>query len=259
MSLEITILGCGTSSGVPIPGIGWGNCNPNNPKNYRKRVAILVKSGDTQLLVDAGPDLREQLLASNINHLDGLFITHAHADHIHGLDDLRWINNKMKRDLPCFTDAKTLAILQERFAYVFTQLPVGQENYHKPVLTPQIIGAGKKFTLHHLECLSLEQNHGFSKSFGLRIENFAYCTDVFDFPSKSWQALQGIDCWVVDCLGYKPHPTHAHLERVLGWVEQLKPKQTYFTHMNASLDYDEVMKILPQGVQPAYDGLVINV
>ena len=261
MTLKVTILGCGTSSGVPIPGLGWGACDPNNPKNRRKRVSILIQKGDTNLLVDAGPDLREQLLINDIKHLEGVFITHAHADHIHGLDDLRWINVTMKRDIPCFTNYETLNVLFDRFGYVFTPLlpdKAEKKIYHKPLLIAKTIEPLKPFTIGEITATPFEQDHGFSISLGLRVDNFAYCTDVFDFPDESWKMLEGLDCWVVDCLGHKPHPTHAHLERVLGWIERIKPKRTYFTHMNTALDYDETMRMLPSGVEPAYDQLIID-
>ncbi len=259
MSLKITVVGCGTSSGVPIPGLGWGRCNPNNPKNRRKRVSIKIMDDDNCIWVDAGPDLREQLLMSDTKHIDGLIITHSHADHIHGLDDLRWINNAMKADIPCFSDARTLEQLDERFAYVFTPLSPEQSNYNKPVLVQNIIESGEIFSVNQTKILPIEQDHGYSTSLGIRIGDFAYCTDVVDFSEKSWEMLQGVRYWIVDCLGYNPHPTHAHLDRVLEWIEKLQPEQTYFTHMNAALDYDELRETLPKNIAPAYDGLEFTV
>jgi len=262
MSLRIAILGCGTSSGVPVPGLGWGQCDPANPKNRRRRVSIMISKGDTNFLIDAGPDLREQLLSQDVNHLEGLFITHCHADHIHGLDDLRWINIAMQKEIPCFSNQASMEILRDRFGYAFQPIEQNETTtrkvYHTPVLTANIIEPLQEFTVADMKILPFNQDHGYSISLGLRVENFAYCTDVFDFPEESLAVLEGLDCWVVDCLGYKPHPTHAHLEKVLGWVEQLKPKQTYFTHMNASFDYDTLLNLLPKGIEPAYDDLVIE-
>ncbi|MCH9853050.1 MAG: MBL fold metallo-hydrolase [Alphaproteobacteria bacterium] len=260
MPLEVTVLGCGTSSGVPVPGvIGWGKCDPTNPKNRRMRVSIKVTDGDTCIWVDAGPDLREQLLLSNTNHIDGLIITHAHADHIHGIDDLRWINNSMRSDIPCYSDANTLQQLHQRFNYAMTPVEVSDKPFNKPVLTPHTIEFGKPFYINETKILPIEQNHGFSTSMGLRIGDFAYCTDVLDFSEQSWAMLQGVRYWIIDCLGYNPHPTHAHLDRVLEWVEILKPEQTYFTHMNGSLDYDTLCQKLPAHIRPAYDGLCFTV
>lgn len=259
MSLKVTIAGCGTSSGVPIPGIGWGKCDPNNPKNNRKRVAIKIMDGDNCIWVDAGPDLREQLLATDTNHIDGLIITHAHADHVHGLDDLRWINNAMDADIPCFTDQQTLEQLEKRFAYVLTPRDMQENKYNKPVLVPHTITPGQVFNINGTSIMPIEQDHGFSTSLGIRIGDFAYCTDVVDFSDEAWGLLQGVRYWIVDCLGYNPHPTHAHLDRVLQWVERLRPEQTYFTHMNASMDYDTLIASLPKGVQPAYDGLTFQI
>ncbi len=260
MPIEVTVVGCGTSSGVPVPGvIGWGKCDPNNPKNRRMRVSIKITDGDNCIWVDAGPDLREQLLLSNTHHIDGLIITHAHADHIHGIDDLRWINNSMKSDIPCYSDAGTLQQLEQRFNYAMIPVEVSDKPFNKPVLTPHTIEFGKHFYINETKILPIEQNHGFSTSMGLRIGDFAYCTDVLDFSEQSWEMLQGVRYWIIDCLGYNPHPTHAHLDRVLEWVEILKPEQTYFTHMNGSLDYDTLCQTLPSHIRPAYDGLCFTV
>ncbi|WP_417816425.1 MBL fold metallo-hydrolase [Thalassospira alkalitolerans] len=254
---KITILGCGSSNGVPSVGLGWGKCNPKNPKNRRLRSSILIEQAGKKILVDVTPDFREQALQHDINHIDAVLFTHAHADHVHGIDELRWINVAMHRPIDVYASSTTIAEIDHRFGYVFEPLAEGVDFYYKPVLIPHVISgplvpAGVPIT-------AFSQSHGYGETLGFRVGNFAYSTDVVDFPEESREHLYGLDVWVVDCLRHKPHATHAHLEKALEWVAEFKPKQTYFTHMSILLDYDQAMADTPENVAPAYDGLVINV
>lgn len=255
MTARVYILGCGTSGGVPQLLSGWGNCDPNEPKNARRRCSILVEYQERKLLVDTTPDCRLQLLDFDLSQIDGLLYTHSHADHCHGLDEMRWVCQARKNGIATYGFATHLEDLQHRFSYAFSPLRQGATAYYKPVLLPHILRPMQSFHALGLEILPLELHHGFSKVLGFRIGNFAYCTDVVELDETNLTALEGIDYWIIDCLRYKPHPTHSHLERTLAWIERLKPKQAFFTHMNNDMDYQELVRILPQGVAPAFDGL----
>ena len=223
MTIEIEILGCGSSSGVPAIGNNWGSCNPNNPKNRRLRSSILVRSKEATIIVDATPDLRQQLLNANVNSLDAIFITHTHSDHINGIDDFRFLNVIMNRDLNLYATKEVLEKIKERFGYVFEKLvPEANGFYYKPCLIPHEISCD--FSINDLKISSFEQNHGFINSTGFRFNNFAYCTDVLDFYKSALEKLEGLDLWIIDCLRFKPHKTHAHFDKVMGWIELLKPK-----------------------------------
>lgn len=254
---KITILGCGSSNGVPSVGLGWGKCNPENPRNRRLRSSILIEQAGRKILVDVTPDFREQALRHDINHIDAVLFTHAHADHVHGIDELRWINVAMHRPLDIYAAAETISDIDHRFAYVFEPLADGIDFYYKPVLVPHVISGA--FEAAGVPITVFRQDHGYGETLGFKVGNFAYSTDVVDFPEESLENLYGLDVWVVDCLRHKPHATHAHLEKVLEWVAEFKPKQTYFTHMSILFDYDEAMRDTPDHVEPAYDGLIINV
>ena len=258
MKFEITILGCGSSSGVPAIGNKWGKCNPNNPKNRRLRSSILIKYDDKSILVDATPDLRQQLLNANVKNLDAVFITHTHSDHIHGIDDFRFLNLIMNKDLNLYATVDVLKIIRERFGYVFEKLvPEANGFYYKPCLVPHEVS--EDFTVNDLKISCFTQNHGFMNSTGFRFNNFAYCTDVVDFDQKALQKLENLDLWIVDCLRFKPHKTHAHFDKVMEWIELLKPKQTILTHMNYEVDYDYIMSKVPKNCMAAYDGLKVKV
>ncbi|OSQ30944.1 MBL fold metallo-hydrolase [Thalassospira sp. MCCC 1A03138] len=253
---KITILGCGSSNGVPSVGLGWGKCNPTNPKNRRLRSSILIEQAGKKILVDVTPDFREQALRHDINHVDAVLFTHAHADHVHGIDELRWINVAMHRPIDIYASAATISDIDHRFAYVFEPLANGTDFYYKPVLIPHVISG--PFEAAGVPITVFRQDHGYGETLGFKVGKFAYSTDVVNFPEESREHLYGLDVWVVDCLRHKPHGTHAHLEKALEWVEEFKPKQTYFTHMSILFDYDEAMADTPDHVAPAYDGLVID-
>ena len=258
MSISVTILGCGSSSGVPAIGNYWGACNPKNPKNRRLRSSIFIKSKQTSLLFDATPDLRQQLLNANIRHLDAILVTHAHADHIHGLDDLRFLNVLMNSHINLYATKKVILDIKKRFGYVFEDLsPKANGFYYKPCLIPNFIK--KPFKINELDINFFEQDHGFSKSTGFRINNIGYSTDVINLSEEAFEKLKGIELWIVDCLRVRPHSTHSHLEKTLKWIKRIKPKKAVLTHMNTDTDYDEISKLLPSGCIAGYDGLKIQI
>tara|TARA_A100001015_G_C15029506_1_gene732377 strand:- start:568 stop:1344 length:777 start_codon:yes stop_codon:yes gene_type:complete len=258
MTVEITILGCGSSTGVPVIGNDWGRCNPENPKNRRLRSSILVRNKNVKILIDSGPDLRQQLLNADIKSIDAVFITHSHADHIHGIDDFRYLNVLMNKDIDLYASRKTIDEIAKKFGYVFEKLnPSANGFYYKPCLNP--IEIQKSFKIKKLQIKTFDQNHGFSISTGFRIDDVAISTDVVDLDSKAFDELNNLDLWIVDCLRYKPHKTHAHLEKTLRWIEKIKPKKSILTHMNFEVDYEEISKLLPKNCFAAFDGMRIIV
>lgn len=263
MSLRFTILGCGTSGGVPRPGLGWGACDPTNPKNRRRRCALLVEktgeAGTTRVLVDVGPDLREQLLTADVNWLDAVFITHEHADHTHGVDDLRGLFIRSRKRVDMYFDAPTAAMMRERFAYCF-ETPPGSE--YPPIVNGHEIKAGQTVTIDGpggpIEVLAFLQRHGDIDSLGFRFGDLAYSSDLSDLPDDSLRELVGLDVWIVDALRYAAHPSHFSLSDALGWIERIKPKRAVLTDMHSDLDYAALRASLPGHVEPAYDGMQIE-
>lgn len=261
MTFAVTILGCGFSGGVPRPGQGWGACNPNNPKNRRRRCSILVdRTGhdghQTRVLVDTSPDLREQLLDAGVDWLDGVLYTHEHADHTHGIDDLRGLFLKRRRRVDIYADEPTSRMLLHRFGYCFVTPP--GSNY-PPILTEHRIVAGEAVTVTGpggaVTAVPLLQDHGDIASLGFRFGSMAYSSDLVDLPARSVEILQGIDLWIVDALWYRPHSSHFHLDLTLQWIERIKPKRAILTDMHSDLDFDELRAKLPPNVEPAFDGL----
>lgn len=251
---RITILGCGSSGGVPLIGDIWGACDPANPKNRRTRVSILVEEGDTRLLVDTSPDMREQLLAAGVAEIDAVLYTHDHADHTHGINELRIMSLIAKRRIDVYADRATLETLTDRFEYAFVEL---QDSGYRPIAEAHEISG--PLTIGGIDVVPFDQDHGGITTLGFRFGPIGYSTDVVALSDDAFAALAGIDVWIVDCLRYEPHPTHAHLAQVLEWVDRLKPRRTVLTHMMHLLDYDELMSRCPDGVEPAYDGMVIEV
>lgn len=261
--MRVILLGTGGSAGVPMIGGAdgrgdWGACNPNEPRNRRTRASIVVESDSgTRLLVDTSPEMRGQLLACRIPAVDAILYTHAHADHITGLDDVRILNRIVGRPLDAFATRATLDELARRFGYAFR--PWSPPGFFRPVLVPREVAPGGTIATAHLEVRLFEQDHGFSRSLGLRIGGFGYSTDVLDLDATAMTALAGIDTWVVGCfLRYGPHKTHADLPRIIGWARCLGVRRTVLTHMGTDMDWDWLVANLPIGIEPGYDGMVLN-
>jgi phosphoribosyl 1,2-cyclic phosphate phosphodiesterase len=253
--MRVTVLGCGASTGVPAIGPDWGRCDPADPRNRRRRVSALIEIGPVAILIDTSPDLREQLIDARVSRLDAVVLTHAHADHLHGIDDLRSVNRLMRQAIPLYADAKTLAEIERRFDYVLE--PVAEPGrYYKPALVPHEISGS--FEIESIPVVPFAQDHGFSTTLGLRIGAFAYSTDVTELDDDAFAAIAGIELWVVDCLRREPHPTHSHLEKTLSWIARVRPRRAVLTHMDQSMDYRELVAELPSGVEPGRDGLVIE-
>jgi phosphoribosyl 1,2-cyclic phosphate phosphodiesterase len=251
--MRVRILGCGTSGGVPRIGNRWGDCDPANPKNRRSRVSIMVEQADHRLIIDTSPDLREQLLAAHVTDLDAVFWTHDHADHTHGIDDLRGLMHlRDGRPMPCHGDAQTLATLRHRFSYVFS----GSEHYRPSAVAVELEGPVQ---VGPMTVLPFWQLHGPVRSLGYRIGRMAYSTDVTGFPPESEALLHGLDLWIVDALRHEPHPTHAHLALTLQWIETYRPRRAILTHMDCDMDYETLRQMLPDGVEPAFDGMEIEI
>lgn len=257
-----TILGCGSSGGVPRLGGHWGDCDPDNPRNIRRRCSMLVTQegpeGVTRVLIDTSPDLRSQLLDAGVGDLDAVLYTHAHADHVHGLDDLRMIVFNTRKRLAVWADGDTSDSLISRFAYAFVQ-PQGSP--YPPILDLNRIdgrvtieGPGGEIAFDPFEV-----NHGSIDALGFRIGDVAYLPDVAEIPESSWPALEGLDIWIVDALRRTPHPTHSHLANTLEWIERAAPRRAVLTNMHIDLDYATVAAETPGHVEPAYDGMALTV
>ncbi len=264
MTLRFTILGCGSSMGVPRVALGWGDCDPNEPKNRRRRCALLVERGDTpggitRVLIDCGPDIREQLIDANIDWVDGLLITHEHADHTHGIDDLRPMFVARKRRIDVYMDESTSIDLHTRFGYCF-KTPAGS-NY-PPIMAEHRLTPGVPVTIDGqggpIELLPFEQDHGDIVSLGFRFGDVAYSTDLKRLPPDSIAALEGLDIWIVDALRKASHPSHMNLDETLQWIERIKPKRAILTDMHTDMDYGHLRANLPSGVEPAYDGMTFE-
>lgn len=268
-NIEITILGCGSSGGVPrLGGPGnagnWGACDPENPKNRRSRCSILVQrhsaKGTTRLLVDTSPDMREQLLRARVAELDGILITHDHADQLHGFDDLRQVVIHQRRRAEVYTDAKTAEGILSRFSYCFVQ-PAGSD--YPPISVMHAIpepfehfeigGAGGPIPV-----LAFSQRHGLMRSLGFRFGALAYSPDVNQLDDAAFATLRGLDCWIIDALRYAPHPSHAHVQLALDWIARVRPKRAVLTNLHIDLDYETLRRELPENVEPAYDGMTIT-
>jgi phosphoribosyl 1,2-cyclic phosphate phosphodiesterase len=260
--MRVTLLGTGGSAGVPMIGGtdghgDWGACDPAEPRNVRTRASIVVDSGQGVLLVDTPPDMRMQLLSCGIKQVDAVVYTHAHADHITGLDDVRLLNRIVERPLDAFATQATLDELQRRFGYAFR--PWTPPGFYRPVLTPRPAEAGETIETAGMRVVLFDQDHGFTRSLGLRIGGFGYSTDVVDLDEAAFAALADIDTWVVGCFQRAPHRTHAWLDRVLAWVARLSPRRTVITHMGPDMDWSWLRAHLPDGVEPGFDGQILNI
>ncbi|MFT7595811.1 MAG: phosphoribosyl 1,2-cyclic phosphate phosphodiesterase [Paracoccaceae bacterium] len=261
-AMRFTILGCGSSGGVPRLGGHWGDCDPSNPRNTRRRCSMLVErdgpEGTTSVLIDTSPDLRSQLLDTGTGRLDGVVYTHSHADHVHGIDDLRMIVFNMRARVPIWADGDTQNELLSKFGYAFVQ-PEGSP--YPPILNMKTIsgpfdidGPGGAITLRPFTV-----GHGSIDALGFRIGDLAYLPDVATLTDEARGELQNLDYWIVDALRRTPHPTHSHLDQTLDWIADLAPKNAILTNMHIDLDYVTVRDETPDHIQPAYDGMTITV
>jgi phosphoribosyl 1,2-cyclic phosphate phosphodiesterase len=236
---------------------GWADLDRDNPRNLRTRPSIIVEGEGGTVLVDTSPDLRMQLLAAQIWDIDAIVFTHAHADHVNGIDDIRALNIQLGGPIDAYASAETIEILKSRFPYVFEPYPPGGPQFWRPCITPH--GVSGDFRAGGMEIRSFVQDHGRFPSLGLRFGPFAYCTDVKMLPEEAFDILDGVEVWMVDALNVHPHPTHSHVTQSLEWVERIGPRRTILTHMSHRVDYARLAAMLPEGVEPGYDGMVIEI
>jgi phosphoribosyl 1,2-cyclic phosphate phosphodiesterase len=263
VSLAVTILGCGSSGGVPRVAVGWGACDPEEPRNRRRRCSILVEQasprGVTRVVVDTGPDLREQLLGAGVDRLDGVLYTHEHADHTHGIDDLRPLAIQKRGLVPVWCDQRTSDFLHRRFSYVF-ETPPGSD--YPPILSENRLVAGEAASINGpggpLAALPIELEHGRDPALGFRFGGIAYTPDVSAIPDASAALLENLDVWIVDALRDTPHPSHFSVADALGWVERLKPRRAVLTNLHTDLDYAALKSAMPAHVDVAFDGLRVD-
>ena len=257
--LEVTILGCGSSGGVPRADGAWGKCDPANDRNRRTRCSLLARrrgeGAETTLLIDTSPDLARQTAAAGANRLDAVLFTHDHADQTHGIDDIRAFAINQRARIPAYMDEATTKTLMLRFGYIFR----GEGGYPAIAEARELPPHGVAWQVDGpsgpIPVVGFDQDHGGPRSVGFRLGGVAYSSDVVDLPEESFRALEDLDVWIVDALRETPHPTHAHLERTLGWIKRVQPRRAILTNMHIDLDYDALCARLPQGVEPAFDGL----
>ena len=256
--IDLNVLGCGSSFGVPLSHDIWGNCDKSNPKNQRTRPSILLKKAGKSILIDTSPDLRKQLIDNKIDNIDSVVYTHSHADHIHGINDLRAISLINKKKIPIYSDEITLNILKNSFSYLFVK---DTNHGYEPILTANTIKT-KSFEINGFKIEAIKQNHGNIDSFGFIFDGkIAYNLDVKFFYDKNYfDRIKGIECWFVGCLRYDEHPSHASYQEVIDWTQIVNANQTFLSHMTAHIDYDtEYKKLFNNCVYPAYDGLKITI
>jgi phosphoribosyl 1,2-cyclic phosphate phosphodiesterase len=260
MTLTLTILGCGSSAGVPRPALGWGACDPKNPKNRRRRCSLLVErtteSGTTRVVIDTSPDLREQLIDANVDHIEAVFLTHEHADQTHGIDDLRSVVMHQRKRIPVHMNKVTADHILLRFSYCFVS-PPGSD--YPPILDHHSIEAGERQTIQGkggaVTLSAFIMQHGNIPALGYRIGDAAYTPDVSDIPPESWPQLENLELWIIDGLRYTPHSSHFSVSDALLWIDRFKPKRAVITNMHADVDYEVLRQKLPAGVIPGYDGM----
>jgi phosphoribosyl 1,2-cyclic phosphate phosphodiesterase len=265
VSLTATILGCGSSGGNPRPALGWGECDPAEPRNRRRRCSLLIErtgpnGGKTRVLVDTSPDLREQLIDANVDWLDAVLISHEHADHTHGIDDLRALFLHRRRRLDVYLDEPTARVVLHRFGYCFST-PPGSE--YPPMATEHRITPGQALTIEGaggtIVAFPFLQDHGDIPSLGFRFEDLAYSSDLVGLPDASLPALTDLDIWIVDALRYRPHPSHFSVEDALRWIARIAPARAVLTNLHSDLDYASLRAKLPAHIEPAYDGMQIKI
>ncbi len=260
MTLTLTILGSGSSAGVPRPALGWGACDPANPKNRRRRCSMMAersgKNGVTRVVIDTAPDLREQLIDANVEHIDAVFLTHEHADQTHGMDDLRSVVLHQRKRIPVYLNTSTANDIIVRFGYCFAS-PPGSD--YPPILDRRSIEAGETETISgkggDLSLTAFLVQHGNIPALGYRIGDAAYTPDLHDIPPESWPALEGLDLWIVDALRYAQHPSHFSLSDALRWIDKFKPRRAVLTNLHSDLDYEVLRGKVPDGVAVGYDGM----
>ena len=264
MSLTYTILGCGSSMGVPRVALGWGSCDPNNPKNRRRRWSLLIERANaqghrTRVLIDCTPDCREQLLDAKVDWLDGVLITHEHADHTHGIDDLRPLFVSKRRRVDVWLDEPTSRAMHARFGYCF-MTPPGSE--YPPIAHERRLVPGQAITISgqggDIEVMPILQNHGDIPSLGFRIGNVAYSADIKYLPDESLPLMAGLDVWIVDALRRAPHPSHLNLDEALYWIDRVKPKRAVLTNLHTDMDYATLTAELPKHIVPGFDGMTFS-
>ena len=264
MSIKITILGCGSSGGVPRIGGDWGACDASNPKNRRRRCSLLIeryKSDNevTRVLIDTSPDMHAQLTDLSIKWLDGVLYTHEHADHTHGIDDLRALAINGKRRIDTYMNDATRNAIENKFSYCF-RAPANSD--YPPILTNHQITANEPVVIDgpggEITILPFDQLHGNIISLGFKIGNLAYSSDLHDLPEKSHAAVQELDVWIIDALRYRPHPTHFNVEDALNWISRMNPKHAVLTNMHVDIDYKSLSDELPSDIEPAYDGMTFD-
>lgn len=266
MKLRATILGSGSSGGVPRIGGHWGACDPLEPRNRRRRCSLLVEQWDTDpkqkttVLVDTSPDMRDQLIDANVSWIDGVLYTHDHADQCHGIDDLRMVAMNGRRRVDVWMDEPTARTLTTRFGYCFRQLEgsgypaiLNEHRIERPGEPIRISGAGGV-----IEALPFDQDHGGIRSLGYRFGPLAYSSDLVDLPEESFSLIGDVECWIVDALRYAPHPTHAHVDLSVSWINRVNPQLGVLTNLHVDLDYRTLAAELPEGVVPGYDGMVLE-
>jgi phosphoribosyl 1,2-cyclic phosphate phosphodiesterase len=265
VSLALTILGCGSSGGVPRVAQGWGDCDPANPRNRRRRCSILVErtgmdGGRTRVLVDTSPDLREQLLEAAVDRLDSVLMTHSHADHTHGMDDLRPLVIAMRRRIDMHMDEATSRVVRPAFTYLF-ESPAG--SLYPPLLNEKRLVGGEAVRIEGqggaIDALPFVLEHGEIPALGLRFGALAYTPDLKTIPAESLPFLEGLDMWIIDGLRYKAHPTHLSVDEALAWIDRMRPRQAVITNLHTDLDYEALKQRLPGNVAPAYDGMRIAI
>lgn len=256
--MRVTVLGCGTSGGVPrLGGKGgegdWGAADPSDSRNNRTRCSILVQDQAKTVLVDTSPDVRAQLLAARVEKVDAVIWTHDHADQCHGIDDLRAYVFR-QGVIEAWADKRTLGVLYRRFGYCFEAEPGG---FYNPLYQAHEITG--PFTAAGLAVTPFPQDHGTIPSLGFRFGGLAYANDVVTLPEAAFDLMQGVEVLIVDAMRYRPHPTHAHLDRALEWIERLQPKRAFLTNLHIDMDYAELDRRTPSHVHPCHDGLVIEI
>jgi phosphoribosyl 1,2-cyclic phosphate phosphodiesterase len=262
--MSVTILGCGASGGVPRIGGHWGNCDPTNPKNARRRCSILVQkktaTGITRVLVDSSPDLRMQLLDAGVGEIDAVIYTHEHADHTHGVDDLRQVSFNTKKRTDVYMTERVWKHLVPKFSYCFESPP---GSLYQPILNACEITPYQSFAITgdggKIDIFPMNQHHGSILSLGFRFGDFSYSTDVNEFPDETAKHLQGTKIWIIDALRFNTHKTHFNVEAAVSWIKRIKPEHAYLTNMHQDLDYEALKSMLPENIEPAYDGLTLEI